>query len=144
MPAPISSGAAPSPPSAAGASGSPPPSPGAGTPAKPGGAGVSVADGIGPAGTPSDRNPFDVTAESAPDSAASLSQAAIRRAELFLLATHMRDQEQQARLDRMRSDFDNAQAKHAELLRESNVLRDMMLEQMKHEDEIVKKFISWI
>ncbi len=143
MSAPIAGAAASSPPSAAGAPPLPP-SPVAANGANPSGAGVSVADGIGHGGAPSDRTPFDATAETTPDSAAALSQAAIRRAELFLLATHMRDQEQQARLDRMRSDFDNAQANHAELLRESNVLRDMMLEQMKHEDEIVKKFISWI
>ena len=42
------------------------------------------------------------------------------------------------------SDFDARMAERAELLREANVLRDMMLEQLKKDDEALKKYIAMI
>ena len=44
----------------------------------------------------------------------------------------------------MKSDFDNAQAVRAELLREMNILRDMAVEQQKKDDEILKKYVAMI
>ena len=40
--------------------------------------------------------------------------------------------------------FDNDMAERAELEREANVLRDMMLAQLKADDEALKKYIAMI
>jgi len=40
--------------------------------------------------------------------------------------------------------FDADQAEHAELLRELDALESLMLEQLKNEDEIMKKWIAMI
>ena len=40
--------------------------------------------------------------------------------------------------------FDDDMAERAELLREANVLRDVMLEQLKNDDEALKKYIAMI
>lgn len=40
--------------------------------------------------------------------------------------------------------FDEDQAEHAELLRELDALESLMLEQLKNEDEIMKKWIAMI
>ncbi len=40
--------------------------------------------------------------------------------------------------------FDEAMEERAELQREANVLRDMMLEQLKADDEALKKYIAMI
>ncbi len=40
--------------------------------------------------------------------------------------------------------FDDRMAERAELLREANILRDMMLEQLKNDDEALKKYIAMI
>lgn len=42
------------------------------------------------------------------------------------------------------SQFDEDMEERAELLRESNALRDMMLEQLKADDEALKKYIAMI
>ena len=42
------------------------------------------------------------------------------------------------------SQFDADMEERAELLREANVLRDMMLEQLKADDEALKKYIAMI
>ncbi|MBD5634740.1 MAG: hypothetical protein IAI49_09705 [Candidatus Eremiobacteraeota bacterium] len=90
------------------------------------------------------RLPLDETAESVPDSAATLAEAFSQRAEVLLLATQGHQQALQARLDRMRADFNAAQEERSERLREMNMLRDMAMEQAKHDDEILKKFIAMI
>lgn len=87
--------------------------------------------------------PLDVTGETAVD-AESLADVIARRAELMVVKQNEADQESQLRIDRMRAEFDDAQAERAELLREMNVLRDMALEQQKHDDEILKKWIALI
>jgi hypothetical protein len=87
---------------------------------------------------------FDSTAESAPDSAVSAADEAAARAEHLLVVGHLDDQARQTRLDRLRAAFDADQAERAESLREMNVLRDMALEQQKHDDEILKKWIALI
>ena|GEM_PF-1458796 len=88
-------------------------------------------------------SPLDVTAESRPDTDA-LAAAVAHRAELMVVKQNEVDQETQLRIDRLRAEFDNAQAERAELMRERNVLRDMALEQQKRDDEILKKWIALI
>jgi hypothetical protein len=96
----------------------------------------------GPAAQPA--APLDETGESVRDTAATSSEALTRRAEAFLLATAVRRQALSARLDRMRADFNAAEEERSERLRELNMLRDMAIEQAKHDDEILKKFIAMI
>jgi len=40
--------------------------------------------------------------------------------------------------------FDREMAERAELLREANAMRDMMLQQLKADDEALKKYIAMI
>jgi hypothetical protein len=86
---------------------------------------------------------LDVTADGAPDTEA-LSDAIAQRAALMVVKQNEINEESQLRIDHLRSEFDDAQAERAELLREMNVLRDMALEQQKHDDEILKKWIALI
>lgn len=51
-----------------------------------------------------------------------------------------RDQALQVR----QAEFDFEMAERAELQREANVMRDMMVEQLKADDEILKKYIMMI
>lgn len=87
--------------------------------------------------------PLDVTGETVADTTA-LAEASSRRVIALAAKQNEVDQETQARLDRMRVEFDETQAERAELLREANVLRDMALEQQKRDDEILKKWIALI
>jgi hypothetical protein len=88
--------------------------------------------------------PLDDTAESVPDTAASLADVVARRAELLVIAAQSEQQVLQARLDRMRATFNAAQEVRSERLRQMNMLRDMAMEQAKHDDEILKKYIAMI
>jgi hypothetical protein len=88
--------------------------------------------------------PLDDTAESVPDTSASLADAVARRAEVLVLAAQSEQQVLQARLDRMRASFNAAQEVRSERLRQMNMLRDMAMEQAKHDDEILKKYIAMI
>jgi hypothetical protein len=47
-------------------------------------------------------------------------------------------------LERQREEFDFVTRARAESEREVNALRDMAMEQMKHEDELLKKWIALI
>ena len=67
-----------------------------------------------------------------------------RRAEVLVLAAQSEQQVLQARLDRMRATFNAAQEVRSERLRQMNMLRDMAMEQAKHDDEILKKYIAMI
>ena len=89
-------------------------------------------------------SPPDDTAEVPLDSVTSYADAVTRRSEVFLLATQARQQDQQARLDRMRANFNEAQERRTERLREMNALRDMAIEQAKKDDEVLKKYIAMI
>jgi hypothetical protein len=93
-------------------------------------------------GTPAPR--LDDTADGLPDGVASFAEAISRRAGFLLLAQKQLEQEQDLRLAKMRSEFDGAQAERSELMREANALRDMAMEQMKKDDEILKKWIAMI
>jgi hypothetical protein len=97
-----------------------------------------------PGGEPDAPAPLDVTAESGDDEVASLADRAARRAELILVAKRLKDQDRQADIDRIHAEFDANAAERAELLRQMNVLRDMAMEQLKHDDEILKKWITRI
>ena len=88
--------------------------------------------------------PLDDTADAPQDTVSSYADAVSRRAELFMLAAQSRQQDQQLRLDRMRANFNEAQERRAERLREMNALRDMAIEQAKKDDEILKKYIAMI
>ncbi|HTA39035.1 MAG TPA: hypothetical protein VK760_08165 [Candidatus Acidoferrales bacterium] len=52
--------------------------------------------------------------------------------------------EQQAQIAAQHAAFDFSAAETAELLREHEVLESMMQEQLKNEDEIMKKWIALI
>lgn len=88
--------------------------------------------------------PLDDTADAPRDAIAAYADTVSRRSELFILAAQSRQQEQQLRLDRMRANFNEAQERRAERLREMNALRDMAIEQSKKDDEILKKYIAMI
>lgn len=51
---------------------------------------------------------------------------------------------QQAQIDAQHAAFDFEAAERAELLREHEVLQTLVLEQLKNEDEILKKWIALI
>ncbi len=88
--------------------------------------------------------PLDVTAESVPDTSATLAAEIARRAAQLLVDEHEADTVRQVRLDRLKTEFDLDQQERAELLREMNVLRDMAIEQQKKDDELLKKWIALI
>ncbi len=88
--------------------------------------------------------PLDDTAESAPDTAATLAQTFARRAEVLLLAQQSQQQMMQSQLDRMKDEFNATQEERTEQLREMNALRDMALAQAKQDDEVLKKYIAMI
>jgi hypothetical protein len=93
---------------------------------------------------PENRIPLDVTTETASDGAADVTGRAARRTELMAVTRRLKDQDRQADIDRIHADFDANAAERAEYLRQMNVLRDMAMEQQKHDDEILKKWISLI
>jgi flagellar motility protein MotE (MotC chaperone) len=86
----------------------------------------------------------DDTAESSPDTAATVADQFSKHVEVALLAQQAHQQELQTRLDRMKADFNQAQEERSEMLREMNALRDMALEQAKKDDEVLKKYIAMI
>lgn len=92
----------------------------------------------------SNATPLDDTAESVPDTVATLSQAFARRAEVLLLAQQSQQQLMQAQIDRRKDEFNASQEERTEQLREMNALRDMALAQAKQDDEVLKKYIAMI
>ncbi|MBC5798918.1 MAG: hypothetical protein GIX03_11925 [Candidatus Eremiobacteraeota bacterium] len=91
-----------------------------------------------------DAAPLDDTAETVPDTAATLAEAVARRAEVLLLAQQSRQQMMQLQIDRMKDNFNATQEERSEQLREMNALRDMALAQAKQDDEVLKKYIAMI
>jgi hypothetical protein len=75
---------------------------------------------------------------------ARLADSIARRTQLRLLQQKAVDDARQAELDRLQQEFDFDQKRRAELLREFNVMRDLALEQMKKDDEALKKWIALI
>jgi hypothetical protein len=54
------------------------------------------------------------------------------------------DEAREEALAEQQAQFDYDMAERSELQREANVLRDMMLEQLKNDDEALKKYIAMI
>ena len=54
------------------------------------------------------------------------------------------DEAREEALQTQQAQFDFEMSDRAELQREANVLRDMMVEQLKADDEILKKYIMMI
>jgi hypothetical protein len=102
----------------------------------------SVHDSLGPRPATASE-PLDDAAD-VPDTAATLAEEITRRAEVIMLAHQSLQQDQQAKLDRIRANFNATQEEHTEMLREMNALRDMAMEQSKKDDEILKKYIAMI
>jgi hypothetical protein len=107
--------------------------------------GADPAAGLRSRGAVADRSgPFDSTAETVPDTAITLADEFSRRAEVLLLEQQSHQQVLQARLDKMKADFNATQEERSETMREMNALRDMAVEQAKKDDEILKKYIAMI
>ena len=70
--------------------------------------------------------------------------ALTRHLQLALLAQRKRQDAGEMAIDHMRAEFDMHEQQRAEFLREWNVIRDMAMEQMKRDDDIVKKWIALI
>lgn len=107
-------------------------------------AAVATAAGDGLSCSSAPLGPLDETAESVPDTAITLADEFSKRAELLLLVQQSHQQDLQARLDRMKAEFNAAQEERSERMREMNALRDMAVEQAKKDDEILKKYIAMI
>jgi hypothetical protein len=75
-----------------------------------------------------------------PESAETPAEVDARIAALVARATTAEDEA----LERQREEFDVVTRVRAETEREINALRDMAIEQMKHEDELLKKWIALI
>jgi hypothetical protein len=83
-------------------------------------------------------------APSSSDIAATIAEEVARRTELVMLAQRKEADASELAIDRMREHFDEREQERAELLREWNVMRDMAMEQMKRDNEIMKKWITLI
>ena len=78
------------------------------------------------------------------DIAATIADEVARRSEFLMLAQRKEADASELAMDRMRARFDEQEQERAELLREWNVMRDMAMEQMKRDNEIMKKWIMLI
>jgi hypothetical protein len=78
------------------------------------------------------------------DVAETIADEIARRAELLMVAQRGKADAREFEIDRMRTEFDLHEQERAELLREWNSTRDLAMEQMKKDDEIVKKWIALI
>jgi hypothetical protein len=101
-----------------------------------------------PSKTSGDTTPVDAGSVTAsvlqPDLAATIAEDIAQRAELLMAAQRGKADARELAIDTMRTEFDLHEAERAELLREWNLTRDMAMEQMKKDDEIVKKWIALI
>jgi len=79
-----------------------------------------------------------------PDIAGTIADEVARRTELVMLTQRKEIDASELAMDRMRAHFDEREQERAELLREWNVMRDMAMEQMKRDNEIMKKWITLI
>ena len=108
------------------------------------GAAGAAAEAVPPHAASEVAHPLDDTAETVPDTAATLAQEFAKRAEVLLLVQQSQQQEMQSRLARLQADFNAKQEERTEAMREMNALRDMALEQSKKDDEVLKKYIAMI
>jgi glycerol-3-phosphate dehydrogenase len=91
-----------------------------------------------------DAQAHDVQAQPSADMAETIADEIARRTELLMVAQRGKADAREFQIDRMRTEFDLHEQERAELLREWNVTRDAAMEQMKHDDDIVKKWIALI
>jgi hypothetical protein len=91
-----------------------------------------------------DPQEHDVQPQPSADIAETIADEIARRTELLMLAQRGKADAREFQIDRMRTEFDLHEQERAELLREWNVTRDAQMEQMKHDDDIVKKWIALI
>jgi len=80
----------------------------------------------------------------AEDLAGSIADEVTRRTELLIVQQRKQASADELAIDKVRTEFDLHEQERAELLREWNSMRDLAMEQMKHDDEIVKKWIALI
>jgi hypothetical protein len=106
----------------------------------------SAAGGAQPAASTDvqSQSSVDPQPQPSPDVAETIADEIARRAELLMVAQRDKADAREFEIDRMRTDFDLHEQERAELLREWNVTRDAAMEQMKHDDDIVKKWIALI
>ena len=95
-------------------------------------------------GGTADATPPEVQPQPSADMAETLADEIARRTELLMVAQRGKADAREFQIDRMRTEFDLHEQERAELLREWNVTRDAAMEQMKHDDDIVKKWIALI
>jgi hypothetical protein len=88
--------------------------------------------------------PLDASGDADAETVPLQADRATRRAEVLAVARRLKDQDRQTEIDRIHAGFDADAAERAEYQREMNVLRDMAMEQQKHDDEILKKWIALI
>ena len=79
-----------------------------------------------------------------PDVAASIADEVARRTELVMVAQRKQADADDLVMDRVRTQFDLHEQERAEYLREWNAIRDLAMEQMKKDDDILKKWIALI
>jgi hypothetical protein len=79
-----------------------------------------------------------------PDVAASIADEVARRTELVMVAQRKQADADELVMDRVRTQFDLHEQERAEYLREWNAIRDLAMEQMKKDDDILKKWIALI
>ena len=95
-------------------------------------------------GDPGCNQPHDAQPQPSADMAETIADEIARRTELLMVAQRGKADAREFEIDRMRTEFDLHEQERAELLREWNVTRDAAMEQMKHDDDIVKKWIALI
>ena len=91
-----------------------------------------------------DSQAHDLQPQPSADMAETIADEIARRTELLMVAQRGKADAREFQIDRMRTEFDLHEQERAELLREWNVTRDAQMEQMKHDDDIVKKWIALI
>jgi hypothetical protein len=104
----------------------------------------SGARGSRAAGGTAGATPPEVQPQPSADMAETIADEIARRTELLMVAQRGKADAREFQIDQMRTEFDLHEQERAELLREWNVTRDAAMEQMKHDDDIVKKWIALI
>lgn len=89
------------------------------------------------------RTPSPVGAAPGSDGPEAADAQAATDAQIAALVARVSTPEDEA-LERQREEFDFVTQVRAETEREINALRDMAMEQMKHDDELLKKWIELI
>ena len=97
-----------------------------------------------PSGSTAPEPPAGPTTERRIDGDERTGASVAEQTERLLVRRHLETEAQELAMDRVRKAFDLQEQQRAELLREWNAMRDLAMEQMKHDDEILKKWIALI